>query len=82
MRAIIYARFSTDKQRESSIEDQADICRRLANSQELSVIAVYGDDGVSGSTPVQQRPGGAKLMADALAGRFDVLIVESLDRLS
>ena len=82
MRAIIYARFSTDKQRESSIEDQAEICRRLATSQGISVIAVYGDDGISGSTPVQQRPGGAKLMADALAGRFDVLIVESLDRLS
>ncbi|MBR7777402.1 recombinase family protein [Undibacterium sp. BYS50W] len=82
MRATIYARFSTDKQRESSIEDQAVICRRLAASEGFTVVSVHGDDGVSGSTPVQQRSGGARLLADALADRFEVLIVESLDRLS
>ena len=34
------------------------------------------------STPVALRPGGKALLADALAGRFDVLILEGLDRLS
>ena len=82
MRATIYARYSTDKQRESSIEDQAGQCRRLAESEGFTVVTVLGDDGISGSTPVQQRPGGARLLADALAGRFDALVVEGLDRLS
>ncbi len=82
MRATIYARYSTDKQRESSIEDQAGSCRRLAESQAFDIVSTHSDDGISGSTPVQQRPGGARLLADALADRFDVLIVESLDRLS
>ncbi len=82
MRATIYARYSTDKQRESSIEDQALQCRRLAQAQGLSVVATYSDDEISGSTPVQERPGGARLLADAFASRFDVLMVEGLDRLS
>lgn len=42
----------------------------------------HNDEGISGSVPVALRPGGKALLADALAGRFDVLIVEGLDRLS
>lgn len=82
MRAAIYARYSTDKQRESSIEDQAEHCKRRAVSEGFNVIATIGDDGISGSTPVARRLGGARLLADALADRFDVLVVEGLDRLS
>lgn len=48
----------------------------------LEVVSRHGDDGVSGSTPVSERPAGRNLMADALAGRFQALVVESLDRLS
>lgn len=82
MKAIIYARFSSDKQREQSIGDQADVCKRLAEREKFTITAIHSDDGISGSTPVQQRKGGAQLLADAMAERFDVLIVESLDRLS
>jgi DNA invertase Pin-like site-specific DNA recombinase len=82
MKAIIYARFSSDKQRESSIEDQANICKVFAEREGFQVLAVYTDEGISGSTPVHTRSGGAKLLADAVAERFDVLILEGLDRLS
>ncbi|MEA5097868.1 MAG: recombinase family protein, partial [Burkholderiaceae bacterium] len=82
MRTVIYARYSTDRQRESSIDDQISICRYRAESDGGTVIDVYCDDATSGSTPVTQRTGGARLIADALAGKFDVLIVEGLDRLS
>src|SRR5262249_49158257 len=37
---------------------------------------------ISGSTPVELRPGGKALLAGVLAGTFDVLIIEGLDRLS
>ena len=82
IRAAIYCRFSTDKQSEASLADQERICRIRAGAQSWEVVAVHGDDGVSGSTPVDQRPGGRALLADALAGRFDVLLLEGLDRLS
>lgn len=82
MRATIYARYSTDKQRESSIQDQARQCHQRAEAEGFKVVATHSDDGISGSTPVARRPGGTKLLADALADRFDVLVVEGLDRLS
>jgi site-specific DNA recombinase len=82
MRALIYARYSTDRQRETSTEDQARLCRQRAEAEGWTVEAVHADDGVSGSCPVASRPGGARLLADILAGRADVLLLEGLDRLS
>lgn len=78
MRAVIYARFSTENQNASSIEDQARVCRAKAASLGLTVSAVHSDAAVSGGIPLRTRTGGAALMAD----RFDVLVVESLSRLS
>ncbi len=82
MTAAIYTRYSTDRQRETSLADQARVCQARADALGLSIFSTYGDDGISGSTPVARRPEGARLVADALAGRFAVLLVEGLDRLS
>ena len=82
MRAAIYARFSTDLQSVASIDDQTRVCRERANTLGLTVVVVHSDCAVSGATPVARRPGANACVADALAGRFDVLLVESLDRLS
>ncbi|MGI4813914.1 MAG: recombinase family protein [Janthinobacterium lividum] len=46
------------------------------------MVAERSDHAVSGSTQVGARPGGKALLADAIAGRFDVLLLEGLDRLS
>lgn len=82
MKTAIYARFSSDKQKESSIDDQVNICKVFAERQGLQIIAVHTDEGISGSTPIHTRIGGAKLLADAMAERFQVLVLEGLDRLS
>ena len=82
MDAVIYARYSTDKQRETSIDDQSRVCRARAELLRVTISSVHADDGISGSTPVAARPGGRALLADAIAGRFQVLLLESLDRLS
>lgn len=82
MRGVIYARYSTDKQRETSIEDQVRVCQARADQEGIVVMAVCSDEGVSGSTPVNARAGGARMLADALAERFEALILEGLDRLS
>lgn len=81
-RACLYARYSTDRQRETSIEDQLRAARELAGRSGWEVVAVRTDEGVSGSVPVAMRPGGKALLADVLAGRVDVLVLEGLDRLS
>jgi site-specific DNA recombinase len=80
--AAIYARFSTEKQDRSSIEDQARACRAWATAHGLTVSAIFHDEATSGSVPVTQRPGGAAMHAAALASQFDVLVLEGLDRLS
>jgi DNA invertase Pin-like site-specific DNA recombinase len=43
MRAVIYARYSSENQRESSIEDQLEVCRRLITREGMDVAAhVHG----------------------------------------
>ena len=58
------------------------MCRARATSLDAAILTLHADDGVSGSTPVALRHGGKALLADAMAGRFDILFIESLDRLS
>lgn len=80
MRAVIYARYSSDLQREASIEDQVRLCRRRIEKEGWRAGEVYSDHGASGASHL--RPGYQKLLTDARAGRFDVVVAESLDRLS
>jgi len=82
MRAAIYARYSTDRQSETSLADQVRRARDRAAALGLTVVATHGDDAISGSVPVGSRPAGKALLADALAGRWQVLLLEGLDRLS
>ncbi len=81
-RVALYARFSTDLQRQTSIADQLVAARDRAAKEGWLIVAEHADEGVSGSVPVTLRRGGKALLADALAARFDILIVEGLDRLS
>ncbi len=64
-----------------SIADQVDLARRYAETRGLSVVAVYDDAAISGASTLN-RPGLLRLIADAQARKFDVIITESLDRLS
>lgn len=80
MRVALYARFSSDLQRQTSIDDQLRHARERAEAEGWSVVIERSDSAVSGATPFALRPGSKALLADALAGRFDVLIVEGLDR--
>jgi site-specific DNA recombinase len=78
-RAALYARFSTDKQRDASIEDQFFECARVANALGYEIVARYSDKGISGGT--HQRPG-YQDMAEAARGElFDVIIAEDISRL-
>ena len=78
-RAVIYARYSSDLQREASIEDQLEVCRRYAEAQGWTVVGSYTDAALSGAS--RFRPGFQKLTADAGQRRFDVVICEAVDRL-
>ncbi len=80
MKAVIYARYSTEMQREASIEDQVRLCRERAAREGWEVVNVYADHGLSGASLM--RPGLQQLMRDAQGGQFDFVLAEALDRLS
>jgi DNA invertase Pin-like site-specific DNA recombinase len=81
MKAAIYARFSSDKQTDRSIEDQVALCRAICEREALIVVGVYDDRAISGASTVN-RLGWQRLMRDAKAGKFDVVVAEALDRIS
>lgn len=75
--AVIYARFSTEMQTESSIEDQLRVCREYAAANGWTVEAEFGDRGISGAA-MGNRPGAQA----AIVAARDVLLVMDLSRLS
>jgi site-specific DNA recombinase len=78
--AAIYARYSTDKQKDTSIEDQFALCERVALRLGLKVVGKFDDRAKSGRT--QFGRDGLQDLKDAIDRRdFDVLIVEDVDRL-
>jgi site-specific DNA recombinase len=79
-RAAIYARFSSDLQRDASIEDQIRVCTARLDRDGWKLVGSYTDHGVSGATSL--RPGYQALFADARSGQFDMVFAESLDRFS
>jgi site-specific DNA recombinase len=81
LRAAIYARYSTDKQNERSIEDQVALCRTLAERAGYSVVRTYDDRAISGTSTVNRR-GFLALMRDAKRGQFDIVVTEDVDRIS
>jgi site-specific DNA recombinase len=82
MPVAVYARVSTEEQRErQSIETQYEFGDRFCKMYTLPVFRVYGDDGVSGTIPLDRRPLGSQILRDARLGKFDQLLVYKLDRL-
>jgi DNA invertase Pin-like site-specific DNA recombinase len=81
MIGAIYSRFSTDKQNESSIADQIRTCTEFARENQISVVADYSDEGISGAA-LGNRPGAKAILEAAFEGQFDVVLVTDLSRLS
>ena len=79
-RTAIYARYSSDHQREASIEDQFRLCQERAASEGWTIAGQYKDHATSGASML--RGGIQRLIEDALAGKFDIVLAEALDRLS
>ena len=79
MRAVIYSRFSTEKQRDESIEDQNRLCERLAEGHGFQVVAHFSDKAISAGTA--QRPGYQDLLRAARRHEFDVIVAEDTSRL-
>ncbi|WP_367575380.1 recombinase family protein [Aquibaculum arenosum] len=80
LRAIIYARYSTDLQRPQSIEDQYRLCQRVAEQQGWEIVAQLQDGATSGATI--NRSGLNALRSIITSYGTDIILVEAFDRLS
>ena len=80
-RIAIYARFSSKLQNPTSIEDQVRLCRQRAQELHGTVVRVHEDRAATGATR-QFRPALRELLLDAENGQIEIILTESLDRLS
>lgn len=78
MKAVIYARYSTDSQREESIEGQMRECREYAEHNDMTVVKTYIDRALSAKT--DNRPQFQNMVKESAGGKFDVVLVWKLDR--
>lgn len=80
MNAVIYARYSSDNQREESIEGQLRDCREYAKQNKLAIVGNYIDRALSARTA--DRPDFQRMIHDSEKRLFDVVLVWKLDRFS
>ncbi len=82
MRAAVYARFSSENQREQSISDQIRVCKQFASRDGIEVLGahIYFDEARSGS--LRARPGLEALKKAAEDKQFDAVLVDDSSRLS
>lgn len=82
-RVALYARVSTEDQADrGTIDAQRRFLRDYARLYGMEVAGEYVDDGWSGTIPLRERPDGLRLLEDARSGRFQVVVIYRLDRLS
>ena len=78
--AVIYARFSSDMQREESIEAQIRAGREYAARNHIEIAGEYIDRAKSATS--DQRPEFQRMVRDSVFGKFNIVIVHKLDRFS
>ena len=73
MNAVIYARYSSDNQREESIEGQLRECMEYADYNDITVVDTYIDRALSAKT--DNRPAFQQMIKDSNRHLFDIVLV-------
>ena len=79
LRAVIYARFSSDMQREESIDAQVRACKDYCRRNGYFVTNIYVDEAKSGRS-ILKREAYNQMMVDAMEKKFDIVIFHKIDR--
>jgi len=73
MKGVIYARYSSDNQREKSIEGQLRECKAFAEKNDIQIVETYIDRGFSVRT--ERRPDFQRMIKDSAGKKYEVVIV-------
>lgn len=80
MNAVIYARYSSHNQHETSIEGQLKVCYEYYERNGYTIVGEYIDRAISGTT--DNRPQFLQMIDDAAKKRFQYVVMYQLDRFS
>lgn len=78
LKGAIYARYSSDNQREESIDAQIRAIKEYCQKNNIQIVKIYTDEAFSATT--DDRPGFLRMIKDSESGLFEVVIVHKLDR--
>ena len=78
--AFLYCRYSSDAQRELSIDQQIEEAKKYADNHGYNIIKIFEDRGITGTT--MERPGLQNMLYEAKLQRPAYLLVWKLDRIS
>ena len=77
--AVIYARYSSDRQTEQSIEGQLRVCNEFAQKNDIVIVDTYIDRAMTGTN--DNRPAFQKMLADSDKPQaWDIVLVYAIDR--
>ena len=83
MRAVIYARFSSDHQTEDSIHAQVRACQEYAQQHGITVVGTYTDEAISGrESKTELRREYQRMLRDVKKHTFDTILIHKYDRVA
>lgn len=82
LRVGLYVRVSTEEQalRGFSIDAQIDALKEYCKKNNMKIVDIYSDEGISGAKPPLKRPALNRLLEDVKAGKIDMILFTKLDR--
>jgi DNA invertase Pin-like site-specific DNA recombinase len=78
MKGVIYARYSSDSQREESIEGQIRDCKSYAERNDIDIVEIYIDRAYTATN--DNRPDFQRMIHDSVRKKFEAILVWKLDR--
>ena len=83
MKAVIYARYSSDRQSEDSISAQIRACKEYAAQHGITIIKEYTDEAISGrESKTQMRQAYQQMLKDTKSHCFDTILIHKYDRVN
>lgn len=81
LRVVIYARYSSDMQREESIDAQIRYCKKYMESyEEYELVEIYYDEAKTAKEDIENREHFQRMIADGKDGHYDIILVHKFNR--